>query len=195
MTSSGSTGPEGASAGTGRIVVMSGPSGAGKTSVCRVLKADPRVEFSVSATTRPMREGEQDGVDYHFLSVEEFERRIEAGAFVEHARYSGNYYGTPREPMERARAEGRVFILEIEVQGTRQLRDAKLDACYVFIAPPSLEEIRRRLLARGTDGDAEIAQRMQIAEAEMAAQSLYDHVVINDDLDRAIGEVQEILGL
>ncbi len=174
---------------------MSGPSGAGKTSVCRELKKDPRVEFSVSATTRPKREHEVDGVDYHFLTKDDFERRVAAGEFVEHATYSGNHYGTLAAPMVTAREAGRVFILEIEVQGTQQLRDADLDAKYVFIAPPSLDEIERRLKARGTDNAEEIARRLEIAAREMEAQSLYDHVVVNEDLEKAIAEVQELIGL
>ena len=179
----------------GRVVVMSGPSGAGKTSVCRELKKHPRVEFSVSATTRAPREHEVDGVDYHFLDREEFERRVEAGEFIEHAEYSGNYYGTLRAPMERALAEGRVYVLEIEVQGTKQLRDSGLEATYIFVAPPSLDEVRRRLVARGTDDAAEIDRRIEIAARELDAQSRYDHVVVNDDLDRAIREVEELVGL
>jgi guanylate kinase len=174
---------------------VSGPSGAGKTSVCRALKRDPRVEFSVSATTRAKRSGERDGVDYWFLTPEEFERRVADGEFLEHAHYSGNRYGTLRDPLERARTAGKVYILEIEVQGTRQLRDADLDAAYVFIAPPSLDEIRRRLVARGTDNDAEIDRRLGIAARELEAQSMYDYVVVNDDLDRAIAQVKELIGL
>lgn len=142
-----------------------------------------------------MRAGEADGVDYYFLSDEDFDERLVQDAFVEHAVYSGNRYGTLRAPLDAARAAGRVFVLEIEVQGTKQLRDDGLEATYIFIAPPSLDEIRRRLTARGTDDEGEIARRIAIAEREMQAQEYYDHVVVNDDLDRAIAEVKSLIGL
>jgi guanylate kinase len=181
--------------GAGRIVVMSGPSGAGKTSVCRVLKRHPRVEFSVSATTRPKRPGERDGVDYHFLAMDEFRRRERLGEFVESAEYAGHRYGTLRAPMVEAKRAGRVFVLEIDVKGTRQLRAAELDAIYLFIAPPSVDELRRRLEARGANTAADVERRMAIAAAEMAAQDLYDHVVVNVDLEATIARVQELCGL
>jgi guanylate kinase len=142
-----------------------------------------------------MRRGERNGVDYWFMATDEFARRVAAGEFVEHAIYSGNRYGTLRAPLEAARAAGRVFVLEIEVQGTKQLREAGLDAIYLFVAPPSLEEIRRRLVARGTDDEAEIERRLAIAERELEAQELYDHVVVNRDLDTAIAEVRRLVGL
>lgn len=181
----------------GQLVVISGPSGAGKTSVCRALKQHPDVEFSVSATTRAPRAGERDGVDYHFLSREDFQRRLRENQFLEWAEYNGNLYGTPRWPMDQALARGRTFLLEIEVQGTRQLRQAGVPGLYVFIAPPSLDELRRRLQHRGSNGAAEIEQRLRIAEQELAAATevfagapLYDVVVENQDLERTIAEVQ-----
>lgn len=180
----------------GQLVVISGPSGAGKTSVCRALKQHPDVEFSVSATTRAPRAGERDGVDYHFLSREDFQRRLRENQFLEWATYNGNLYGTPRWPMDQALARGRTFLLEIEVQGTRQLRQAGVPGLYVFIAPPSLDELRRRLLHRGSNDPAEIEQRLRIAEQELAAAAevfagapLYDVVVENQDLERTIAEV------
>jgi guanylate kinase len=180
----------------GQLVVISGPSGAGKTSVCRALKQHPDVEFSVSATTRAPRVGERDGVDYHFLSREDFQRRLRENQFLEWATYNGNLYGTPRWPMDQALARGRTFLLEIEVQGTRQLRQAGVPGLYVFIAPPSLDELRRRLLRRGSNDPAEIEQRLRIAEQELAAAAevfagapLYDVVVENQDLERTIAEV------
>ena len=179
----------------GKLVVISGPSGAGKTSVCRALKRDPRVEFSVSATTRPMRKSEVDGVDYHFMTKEEFESAVARDEFLEHATYNGNHYGTLRAPMDRALAAGRVFVLEIEVQGTRQLRERGVEGCYVFVVPPSVDELRRRLLARGTNTPAEIEQRIAIAQEELGAQELYDHVVPNIDLEATIAEVKRIIGL
>ena len=174
---------------TGKLLVISGPSGAGKTSVVKALRTLPRVEFSVSATTRRMRDGEVDGTDYHFLSREEFERRREAGAFLEWAEYNGNLYGTERARMEAALAEGRVYVLEIEVQGTRQLRAGAVDGLYVFIEPPSLEELRRRLEVRGQESAEEIDGRLRIAAQELEARDLYDHHIVNRDLDETIRRV------
>jgi guanylate kinase len=184
----------------GRLVVISGPSGAGKTSVCRALKQLPDFEFSVSATTRPLRAGERDGVDYHFLSRAQFEARVAAGDFLEWAPYNGNLYGTLRAPMAAAIAAGRVFLLEIEVQGTRQLRAQRVPGLYLFIAPPSIEVLRQRLVDRGTNTAADIEARVRIAAEEMAAarslihgRPLYDQVVINDVLADATRQVEELI--
>ena len=186
--------------GRGKLVVISGPSGAGKTSVCRALKQRPDVEFSVSATTRAPRSGEQDGVDYHFLSREDFQRRIGENQFLEFATYNGNIYGTPRWPMDAALARGRTFLLEIEVKGTRQLRERGIEGLYVFIAPPSLAELRARLQRRGSNEAAEIEQRVLIAQDEIAAAKetvhgvpLYDITLVNDDLQRTIDAVEKLL--
>jgi guanylate kinase len=177
----------------GKLVVISGPSGAGKTSVCRALKRNPNVEFSISATTRAMRAGEQDGVDYHFLSRVDFQRRLDENQFLEWASYNGNLYGTPRWPMDAALARGKVFLLEIEVDGTRQLRERSVDGFYLFIAPPSIAELRRRLIARGSDSVEEIEQRVLIASSELAlARSelasgpLYDVILENSVLEETI---------
>lgn len=186
----------------GRLVVLSGPSGAGKTSVCKALKRHPQVEFSVSATTRAPRPGEQDGVDYRFLSAAEFDRRAAAGEFLEWATYNGRCYGTPRWPMDAALAAGRVFLLEIEVKGTRQLRQRGQDGLYLFIAPPSIAELRARLQRRAANAAADIESRVRIAEEEIAAaheriggRPLYDHIVLNEDLDATIRRVEELIGL
>ena len=184
----------------GKLVVISGPSGAGKTSVCRVLKEDPAVEFSVSATTRPMRAGEEDGVDYHFLTREDFERRVAEDQFLEYAEYNGNLYGTPRWPMDAALERGKTFLVEIEVDGTRQLRRRGVHGLYVFIEPPSIAELRSRLQRRGTNGAEEIDQRVRIAAEEIRAAReevegapLYDRFVENSNLEATIGRVKELL--
>lgn len=188
------------STGKGKLVVISGPSGAGKTSVCRALKQRPDVEFSVSATTRRMREGERDGIDYHFLSREDFQRRVAENQFLEWASYNGNLYGTPRWPMDQALARGMTFLLEIEVKGTRQLRERGVPGLYLFIAPPSLAELRSRLEKRGSNGSEEIEQRLRIAEAEIAAARelvagvpMYDHTVENRDLAATILAVERLV--
>tara|TARA_R110002072_G_scaffold4174_5_gene29544 strand:+ start:54703 stop:55278 length:576 start_codon:yes stop_codon:yes gene_type:complete len=184
----------------GKLVVISGPSGAGKTSVCRDLKQNPNVEFSVSATTRAMREGEQDGIDYHFLTREDFARRIQENQFLEWATYNGNLYGTPRWPMDAALARGKTFLVEIEVAGTRQLRERAVPGFYLFIAPPSIEELRRRLVHRGSNEAEEIEQRVRIAEqeiiaarTEVAGAPLYDVIVENAVLEDTIKQVEGLL--
>lgn len=188
------------STGRGKLVVISGPSGAGKTSVCRALKEHPDVEFSVSATTRPMRAGERDGVDYHFLSREDFQRRLAENQFLEWASYNGNLYGTPRWPMDAALARGKTILVEIEVKGTRQLREGGIAGLYLFIAPPSIEELRARLERRGSDSAEEIAQRIAIAEGEILAARelvsgvpLYDVTIVNKDLRQTIKRVKELI--
>lgn len=184
-----------ARASDGRLVVISGPSGSGKTSICKALVEDPRVELSVSATTRPRRPGEVDGRDYHFVTPEQFEAKVRAGEFLEHADYNGHRYGTLREEVERRLRRGVFVILEIEVQGTKQLRAQGVPGTYVFVMPPSLDELERRLRARGTDSEDEIARRLRIARAEMDLAHHYDHVVVNRDLDEAVAEVRRLLDL
>jgi guanylate kinase len=157
------------------------------------MERTPKLELSVSATTRAPRPGEQDGVDYHFLSAEEFERRVQAGEFVEHADYAGRRYGTLRSELERRVSEGVPIVLEIEVQGARQVRAAMPQAVQVFIAPPSLEALRTRLIGRGTDGSAEVERRLEVAEQELAARDEFAHVVVNDRLEDALSEIAEIV--
>ena len=179
----------------GRMVVISGPSGSGKSTICKRLMQDPAVVFSVSATTRAKRPGEVDGRDYHFLSREEFKRRVERGEFLEHAEVYGNMYGTLRAPMEQVLSEGRIYLLEIDVQGANQLRALGEPGTYVFIAPPDFEELRRRLSSRGTETPEMLERRLHKAEDEWRERVKYDHVVVNDDLERTVGEVRRLVGL
>jgi len=179
----------------GKMLVISGPSGSGKTSICRRLLEDPRVTFSVSATTRAPRPGEVDGRDYHFVTPEWFRAQIRAGNFIEHAEVYGNMYGTLRAPMEEAIARGEVYLVEIDVQGALQLKALDEPGVYVFIAPPSLEELRRRLVGRATDSPEVVERRMKKAEDELREQVKYDHVVVNEDLEQALAEVRRLAGL
>lgn len=175
-----------------KVFVITGPSGVGKgTLIERLRDRVPDLELSVSATTREPRPGEEDGRDYHFLTPEEFERRVEAGDFLEHADYSGNRYGTLREEVERRLAEGRSVVLEIEVQGARQVRDAMPEAVLIFIAPPGRGALRDRLEGRGTDSAEAIERRLETAETELRAQSEFPHVVVNDDLQDSATELEK----
>jgi guanylate kinase len=177
-----------------RVFVITGPSGVGKGTLIRgLMERLPELELSVSATTRAPRPGERDGVDYHFLTPEEFDCRVAAGDFVEHADYAGRRYGTLRSELEDRLAEGVPVVLEIEVQGARQVRKAMPEAVQVFIAPPSLEALRTRLIGRGTDDAEEVARRLEVAERELAAQPEFAHVVVNDRLDEALDELVEIV--
>src|SRR5262245_41205075 len=166
----------------GTMLVVSGPSGSGKSTICKRLIQDPRVEFSVSATTRAPRPGEVDGRDYSFLDKTRFRKEIERGAFIEWAEVHGNLYGTPRMPMERALAAGRLFLLEIDVQGGKQLKALGLPGIYVFIAPPDLASLRARLESRGTDTPEVIERRMAKAQEEMRAKERHDHVAVDSNL-------------
>lgn len=179
----------------GRMVVISGPSGSGKSTICKRLLEDPRVRFSVSATTRSPRPGEVDGRDYFFLTRTEFRRRVAAGDFFEHAEVHGNMYGTLRKPVQEALATGLVSLLEIDVQGANQLRALGEPGLYLFIAPPDFEELRRRLVARNTEKPEVLERRLHKAEDEWRERVKYDHVVVNDDLERAVSEVRRLIGL
>jgi guanylate kinase len=177
-----------------KVFVITGPSGVGKGTLIRgLLERLPKLELSISATTRKPRPGERDGVDYHFLTPEEFEARAAAGAFIEHATYSGNRYGTLRSEVERRLAEGVPVVLEIEVQGARQVREAMPEALAVFIAPPSLEALRARLVGRGTDSPEQVDERLRTAERELEAQREFAHVVVNDRLEQATEELVSIV--
>jgi len=177
-----------------KVFVVTGPSGVGKGTLIRgLLERMPELELSVSATTRDPRPGEENGVDYHFLTPQRFEERVAAGDFVEHARYSGNRYGTLRSELERRLADGAGVVLEIEVEGARQVRRAMPDAVAVFIAPPSREALRARLVGRGTDSSEQVDARLQTAERELEAQPEFAHVVVNDRLEEAIDELVSIV--
>jgi guanylate kinase len=178
-----------------KVFVITGPSGVGKGTLIRgLLERIPELELSVSATTRGPRPGESDGVDYHFLTPVQFESRVNAGDFVEHARYSGNRYGTLRSDLERRLAKGAGVVLEIEVEGARQVRRAMPDAVAVFIAPPSEGALRARLVGRGTDSPEQVDQRLRTAERELEARPEFAHVVVNDRLEQATDELVEIVG-
>jgi len=177
-----------------RAVVITGPSGVGKGTLIRSLRERmPDLELSVSATTRRPRTGETQDVDYHFLAPEEFEQRVDAGDFVEHASYAGARYGTLRAELETRTAAGAPVVLEIELQGARQVRETMPEAVQVFIAPPSLDALRARLVGRGTDEPAQIEARLRTAEREVAAQHEFGHVVVNDRLEDAVDELVEIV--
>jgi guanylate kinase len=176
------------------VFVITGPSGVGKGTLIRgLMERLHGLELSVSATTRAPRAGERDGVDYYFLTRDEFDRRVAESDFLEHADYAGRSYGTLRSELEERLRAGTPVVLEIEVQGARQVRAAMPEAVQVFIAPPSLEALRARLIGRGTDDRAEVERRLRVAEQELEAQPEFTHVVVNDRLDDATSELTEIV--
>jgi guanylate kinase len=173
------------------VLVITGPSGVGKGTLIRLLlDRFPRMALSVSATTRRPRPGETAGVHYHFLSPEEFQERVDAGDFLEWAEYAGNRYGTLRSELERG---SHPLVLEIEVQGARQVRERVPEAVGVFIAPPSEEALRTRLIGRGSDTPEQIERRLEVAREELAARDEFDYVVVNDDLDAAVAELTRLV--
>lgn len=178
----------------GKIIILSGPSGVGKGTVLKeVMRSDPSLRFSVSATTRPIRPGEIDGVHYFFIDKPCFEKMIADGELLEHASYAGNYYGTPERAVDDALAQGINVVLEIEVQGALQVIERRRDAISIFIAPPSFAELRHRLLTRG-DTAPEIAERrLHIAEQECLTAEKYRYIVVNDTVEHAAAEIRAIL--
>ena len=178
----------------GQLFVFSAPSGAGKTTLVRkVMRERPNLTFSISYTTRPRREGEIDGQDYHFLSREQFVTMRDPGEFLEHAEVFGNFYGTGRQQVESLRDAGQDVLLEIDWQGARQVRTNQPDCCSVFIMPPSVAELERRLRGRGTDTDAVIARRLGEAVADMSHWAEFDHVVVNERLEAAVAALLAIM--
>jgi guanylate kinase len=172
------------------ILVITGPSGVGKGTLIKgLLERTPGLELAVSATTREPRAGEVNGVDYHFLSAEDFDRRVAAGEFVEHAEYAGNRYGTLRSELSRP---ARGIVLEIDVQGARQVREALPEAVLIFIEPPSFEDLERRLAARASDQPDQIERRLAAARDELAAAGEFDHRIVNDDLEGAQQELSKL---
>jgi guanylate kinase len=177
-----------------RVFVITGPSGVGKGTLIRTLRERvPELELSVSATTRSPRPGERNGVEYHFLTDPQFEQLVADGAFVEHARYSGRRYGTLRSELERRTTAGHPVVLEIEVQGARQVREAMPEAVQIFIAPPSEEALRTRLVGRGDTSPEDMEARLAVAHDELAAREEFQHVVVNDRLDDAVADLERLV--
>ena len=176
------------------LLVLSSPSGGGKTTIARsLLQARDDLGYSVSATTRPMRDGERDGVDYHFIERREFLRRVEAGEFLEWATYAGNLYGTLRSEIDGIFARGRTAVLDVEIEGARQIRASFPNSLHLFVLPPSAEVLVRRLAGRKTEAPAVVRERITRAADELAAVAEYDYAIFNEDLVLAVAEVAAIL--
>ncbi|HJB26072.1 MAG TPA: guanylate kinase [Firmicutes bacterium] len=178
----------------GQLIVLSGPSGCGKGTILKeMLRSEEKMRLSISLTTRSPRPGEVDGIDYFYVSKEQFEKMVEDGAVLEHAEYCDNYYGTPRSNVENWRAEGYHVILEIEPQGAFQIKKNCPDATMIFILPPSLEELEHRLTNRGTEDKATVQKRLAAAVAEIRQSPKYDYIVVNDVLETAVEDVRTII--
>ncbi len=178
----------------GLLFIVSAPSGTGKTTLCRAMThVFPGLHYSVSYTTRPPRPGDENGRDYHFVSPAEFQERIDRNDFVEWAEIYGFRYGTSRSLIEKVRTEGRDVILDIDGQGARQLRKQNLGGTFIFLLPPSLKELRRRLSRRGTEGETAMRERLRKAQIEMADARSYDYLIVNDDLEKAKDRLKAVI--
>jgi guanylate kinase len=178
----------------GHVFVIAAPSGTGKTTLCRrIIEEDEGLKISVSHTTRTPRDGEANGVHYHFVSEKEFRALVVSDGFLEHAEYGGNAYGTSWNAIEAPLEAGHDVVLEIEVQGAAQVRDRRPEACLIFLLPPSLEILEQRLRGRGTDAEAVIQRRMALVDRELAAATLFDYAVVNDDLELAARQVLDVI--
>ena len=177
-----------------KLFIISAPSGAGKTTLCReALKRFKDITYSISYTTRKPRNGEQDGIDYHFITTEEFKKKIESNKWVEWAEVYGNFYGTSAEFLDTCLSSGKRILLDIDIQGTIQIKKRYPDSVTIFIMPPSLETLRARLESRGSDTRQVIERRLEAAKKEMGEKDLYHHVIINDQLSRGVSELIEII--
>ncbi|MGY3765525.1 guanylate kinase [Vagococcus vulneris] len=179
----------------GLLIVLSGPSGVGKGTVRKALfeNKDTAYEYSISMTTRQMREGEVDGVDYFFRSRKEFEALITAGKMLEHAEYVGNYYGTPLDYVNKTLDEGKDVFLEIEVQGAMKVKEKMPDGIFIFLTPPDFSELKARIIGRGTDDMAVINERMVVAKSEVEMMRHYDYAVVNDKVELAVDRIKKII--
>lgn len=179
----------------GLLIVLSGPSGVGKGTVRKAIFSDPNVDFeySISVTTRPPREGEVDGVDYFFKTREEFEELIKQGKLLEYAEFVGHYYGTPLDYVRETLNKGKDIFLEIEVEGAKQVREKFPDGLFIFLVPPSLSELKKRIVTRGTENEEAIQNRLKAAKEELEMMHLYDYVVENDRVDLAVERIKAII--
>ncbi len=180
---------------TGRLIILSGPSGSGKTTLCQQLMKDSRVKRSVSYTTREPRAGEKDGVDYHFIKKGRFENLIKDDKLLEYAEYCGSYYGTPIEPLKEAMRKGDLFVLAIDVKGALQVMEKISETTSIFILAPDEGTLRKRLEGRVTDNTTDINKRVEEAEIELQYRDHYDYCIVNDNLEKAVNEIKDILGL
>ncbi|MGX7133387.1 MULTISPECIES: guanylate kinase [Enterococcus] len=179
----------------GLLIVLSGPSGVGKGTVRKAIfeSKDNDFHYSVSMTTRKMRKGEVEGVDYFFRTREEFEKLIESGEMLEYAEYVGNYYGTPLSYVQKTLDDGKDVFLEIEVQGAQQVKEKVPDGVFIFLTPPDLHELKSRIVGRGTDAPDVIEERMQVAREEIEMMALYDYAVVNDEVPKAVERIKKII--